>query len=141
MNRMNNSLIHDVQTYILEHGTIIDVLRLASAGYDLPAAAIDEALEKLKISQNNDGGIPFDLARGNPSSAKLTAEVLPLLLRFRELYPDLTSQMVSFMISRIIFSHEHPAVDMQHLARQIVRERAGQKQHGVGHVFRRAWPF
>ncbi len=100
MNKMNNSLIHDVQTYILEYGTIIDILRLASAGYDIPAVVIDEALEKLMISQNNDGGIPFDLGKGNPSSAKLTSEILPLLLRFRELYPDLIKNMISFLISR-----------------------------------------
>lgn len=97
---MNNSLIHDVQTYILENGTAVDILRLVSAGYEIPSSVIDEALVKLKALQNTDGGIPFDLTRGNPSSAKLTAEILPLLLRFRELYPELINAMISFLISR-----------------------------------------
>lgn len=100
LSKLNNSLIHDIRTYILENGTSIDLLRLAYAGYEMPSDALDTALENLKSVQNPDGGLPFDLVKGNPSSAKLTAEVIPLLKQFKELYPGLHDNMVSFLISR-----------------------------------------
>ncbi len=100
MSKLNNSLVHDVSVYILENGTIIDKLRLVAAGYTLPSEVIDDSLVKLKSIQNSDGGIPFDLTRGNPSSAKLTSEIVPLVIKFEELYPDLIRDMISFLISR-----------------------------------------
>ncbi len=84
----------------MENGTLADKLRLVAAGYELPSTVVDDALSQLTELQNPDGGIPFDLVKGNPSSVKMTAEIIPLIVPFKELYPDLVDNMVAFLISR-----------------------------------------
>ncbi|MFW9848726.1 MAG: prenyltransferase/squalene oxidase repeat-containing protein [Candidatus Thorarchaeota archaeon] len=100
MTEMNKTLNYNVQNYVLENGSIADVLRLNSAGYDIPQEQVTAALDGLKTMQNRDGGLPFDLVKGNPSSVKITSEILPLIAKYRETHSDFFSKMVTFLISR-----------------------------------------
>ena len=100
MSKMNHSLTRDVQTYIVENGNAIDKLRLIAAGYELPSSITDESIKQIEIALNDDGGLPFDLVRGNPSSVKLTSEVIPLIVKFKDTYSAVIDKMISFLISR-----------------------------------------
>ncbi len=100
MTEMDNTLQYNIESYILGNGSIADVLRLNSAGYKIPEEAILSALRDSEDLQNRDGGLPFDLVRGNPSSVKITSEVLPLLMKYQGNYPALFDGMVSFLVSR-----------------------------------------
>lgn len=100
LSKLNYSLIYDMESFVVTKGNIIDKLRLAAAGYELSSEIIDESLTKLRAAMNSDGGLPFDLVRGNPSSVKITAEVIPLLVNFMDQYSDIVSMMSSFLISR-----------------------------------------
>jgi hypothetical protein len=100
LSKLNYSLIYDMETYVVTKGSIIDRLRLAAAGYELSSEVVDESLRNLRTFMNPDGGLPFDLVRGNPSSVKITAEVIPLLVNFKDQYQDTIGMMSSFLISR-----------------------------------------
>jgi len=100
MTEMKTQLSYDVQSYITENGKSADKLRLISAGYEFPKDIVESTLKELEDIQNRDGGLPFELAQGNPSSVKITAEILPLLQDFSTEYPDLIDGFISFLISR-----------------------------------------
>jgi len=100
LTEMNKTLNYNVQKYVLENGSIADVLRLNSAGYDIPQEQVTAALDDLKTMQNRDGGLPFDLVKGNPSSVKITSEILPLIAKYHEAHTDFFGKMVTFLISR-----------------------------------------
>ncbi|MHA2140548.1 MAG: prenyltransferase/squalene oxidase repeat-containing protein [Candidatus Thorarchaeota archaeon] len=100
MNEANANHFYDLQDYILEHGNIADVLRLISAGYKIDDDVVNVTLEEVEDILNNDGGVPFGLEEGNPSSVKETSELLPLLLKFRKTHDHIIQRMVQFLISR-----------------------------------------
>lgn len=91
---------YDLQSYIVKHGNIADKMRLISAGYELPKDTVDGLLVELEALLNRDGGVPFDLVKGNPSSVKETSEMLPLLTRFKETHGGIIQKMVKFLVSR-----------------------------------------
>jgi hypothetical protein len=93
-------LHYDVQEFLLKHGTIVDILRLHAAEYKIPENTITEILTKLQELLNPDGGVPFDLLEGNPSSVKETAELIPLLVPLRNKIEDVIDRMVDFLVSR-----------------------------------------
>ncbi|MDF1538485.1 MAG: terpene cyclase/mutase family protein [Candidatus Thorarchaeota archaeon] len=97
---MKIQLSYDIQSYIMQNGNVADKLRLISAGYDFPKENTNAALKEIDSIQNRDGGLPFDFIRGNPSSVKLTAEILPLIFDIGTEYPDIIDGLVSFLISR-----------------------------------------
>ena len=76
---MGMNLHYDHQNYLLEHGNISDKLRLASAGNDLSSEQMAELMDEVRQVQNRDGGMPFDVQPGNPSSVKETAVFLDLI--------------------------------------------------------------
>ncbi|MGY5854482.1 MAG: prenyltransferase/squalene oxidase repeat-containing protein [Candidatus Thorarchaeota archaeon] len=98
MTRVN--LHYDIESFIIDNGSVADKLRLAAAGYDQSKSMSKEILTELSLILNNDGGVPFGLIRGNPSSVKETAEILPLLLRYRKEQSAAFDQMVSFLVTR-----------------------------------------
>ena len=100
MSKLKSNHLYEPKNYVLENGSIADKLRLISAGYDIPSEVVDEVIDELKSVQNTDGGVPFDLNRGNPSSVKETAEILPLIIQFRDSYPQLIERMIDFLVSR-----------------------------------------
>ncbi|MHA2423905.1 MAG: hypothetical protein ACXAEF_03905 [Candidatus Thorarchaeota archaeon] len=100
MTEMDNTLPYNIQSYILENGNTADILRLNSAGYKIPDKALKSALEDLENLQNRDGGLPFDLIDNNPSSVKVTSEILPLILKYRDNHKTLFDQMIVFLVSR-----------------------------------------
>ncbi|MHA2378510.1 MAG: hypothetical protein ACXADO_06695 [Candidatus Thorarchaeota archaeon] len=100
MSDSSDSHFYDLQSYILKHGNIADKMRLISAGYNLPQEIVDSTLSDLAGIMNRDGGVPFDLIKGNPSSVKETSEMLPLLVRFKTTHGELIQRMVKFLVSR-----------------------------------------
>ena len=97
---MGTNLHYDHQNYILEHGNISDKLRLASAGNDLSSEQMAELMDEVRQVQNRDGGMPFDVQPGNPSSVKETAEILALITRYKAQWADIINEMVLFIVSR-----------------------------------------
>lgn len=97
---MGTNLHYDHQKYLLEHGNIADKLRLASAGKDLSSEQMAELMDEVKQVQNRDGGMPFDVQPGNPSSVKETAEILALISRYKTQWSDIINEMVKFIVSR-----------------------------------------
>ncbi len=100
MNKPRVDLHYDVVNLILQKGSVADRLRLIAAGFDRAADSLDDVLAHLEHLLNPDGGLPFALRPGNPSSVKETAEVLALLAPFKERCPQLVERMVSFLVSR-----------------------------------------
>ncbi len=100
MSDSNDSHFYDLQSYIVEHGNIADKMRLISAGYKIPPEVVDSTLSDLERILNRDGGVPIDLIKGNPSSVKETAEMLPLLTAFKQTHSGLIQKMVKFLVSR-----------------------------------------
>ncbi len=97
---MKVNLVYDVTDFVLKNGNIIDKMRIAAAGYDVPSDLKDETLNYLKAIINEDGGLPFELQPGAPSSVKTTAEVLTLLIRLEWGSSDLIEIMSRFLVSR-----------------------------------------
>ncbi len=97
---MGTNLHYDHQNYLLEHGNIADKLRLAAAGNDLSSEQMAELMDEVKQVQNRDGGMPFDVQPGNPSSVKETAEILALISRYKAQWADIINEMVKFIVSR-----------------------------------------
>jgi squalene cyclase len=93
-------LHYNLQEFILNNGSIADKLRLLSAGYEMESQLQDEPLDQLGNTLNPDGGVPFNMASGNPSSVKETAEILPLILKHKDSRQDLIQQMIGFLIAR-----------------------------------------
>jgi squalene cyclase len=100
LNKMGINLHYDQQNYLLKNGNIADRLRLASAGNDFSEKQIEELMNEVERLQNNDGGMPFGVQRGNPSSVKETAEILTLISRYKSQWPDIINELVNFLISR-----------------------------------------
>ena len=67
---MGTNLHYDHRTYLLTNGIIADKLRLASAGNNLTQEQLNDLMKELKRVQNQDGGMPFGVQPGNPSSVK-----------------------------------------------------------------------
>lgn len=100
MTESKTILNFDIQSYIMDNGTLADKFRLLSAGYKISSEKIEELFEEVKSVVNTDGGLPFYLLVGSPSSAKATAEFIPLLLEIDSGNKDLIDGMVNFLISR-----------------------------------------
>ncbi len=94
------NLLYDTKNYILRNGNIAEKLRITNAGFDVPSDTIESWIKELESLVNNDGGVPFDFQKGNPSSVKVTAEVLPLILKFEDQHSDLVKGMIQFLVSR-----------------------------------------
>ncbi|MHA1964832.1 MAG: prenyltransferase/squalene oxidase repeat-containing protein [Candidatus Thorarchaeota archaeon] len=97
---MGTNLHYDYRNYLLTNGNIADKLRLASAGNDLSAEQLKELMDEAKQVQNKDGGMPFAVQPGNPSSVKETAEILALISRYKSQWPEIINEMVKFIVSR-----------------------------------------
>ncbi|MFX1266038.1 MAG: hypothetical protein ACFFH0_11700 [Promethearchaeota archaeon] len=95
MSDSSDSHFYDLQSYIVKHGNIADKMRLISAGYRLPEDIVNTTLNALERVLNRDGGVPIDLMRGNPSSVKETAEMLPLLGSFKKTHRQLIQKMLT----------------------------------------------
>ncbi len=91
---------YDLQEYIIEQGNVADILRLIAAGYKIDDDVIQSSLEEVEDILNRDGGVPFGLEEGKPSSVKETAEMLPLLLKFGKTHDHLIQRMIRFLIKR-----------------------------------------
>jgi squalene cyclase len=98
-NNMDIDLHYDYVGFILKNGSLSDKLRLIAASYDVATEIKENTLAELENIINTDGGIPFELVPGNPSSVKETAEVLPLLLSVEKSHP-LIDKMMQFLVSR-----------------------------------------
>jgi squalene cyclase len=94
-------LLYDVKSFILENGDVADRIQLMAAGFDFDENEIKDSITKLETYVNPDGGLPFDLEQGNPSSVKTTSEILGFIMEL-----DLNSEldfvhgMVEFLVSR-----------------------------------------
>ena len=97
---MENELHYDFQSFLLSNGNIADKVRLITAGYEVPSDIQESIMEDLRSLQNNDGGIPFGIKKGAPSSVKQTSEILTLISQMRLKYKDLVKSMTEFIISR-----------------------------------------
>jgi squalene cyclase len=91
---------YDLENFIIEQGNVADILRLISAGYKIDNDVVNSVLSEVEDILNKDGGVPFSLVEGNPSSVKETSELLPLLLKFRRTHDHLIQRMAEFLISR-----------------------------------------
>ncbi len=91
---------YDTQSYLMANGNVADKLRLASSGYSMPRPELEKVLSQLANLLNRDGGLPFNLRQGNPSSVKETAEVLMLLKPFVSTHASLVEKMSHFLVSR-----------------------------------------
>ncbi|MHA2069322.1 MAG: hypothetical protein ACXABY_33595, partial [Candidatus Thorarchaeota archaeon] len=100
MNDAKVNHFYDLQEYIIEHGNTADILRLISAGYKIDDDVVKASLEEVEDILNEDGGVPFGLEEGNPSSVKETSELLPLLLKFSKTHDHLIQRMMRFLVSR-----------------------------------------
>lgn len=98
--KMGTILHYDHHNFVLKNGNIADKLRLASAEDEISKNQIDELMEEVRRTQNKDGGMPFGLQQGNPSSVKETAEVLALIARHKSKWPNIVDGMVTFIVSR-----------------------------------------
>ena len=97
---MGTKLHYDYQNYLLSNGNVADKLRLVSAGFEVPSGLIDELLNEVKLNLNQDGGIPFGVSPGSPSSVKETAEILALIAEHKKEWPEVVVKMVEFLVSR-----------------------------------------
>lgn len=97
---MGTKLHYDYQNYLLSNGNVADKLRLASAGFEVPSGLIDDLMNELQNNMNNDGGIPFGVSIGSPSSVKETAEILALIAEHKKEWPEVIQKMVEFLVSR-----------------------------------------
>jgi len=97
---MGTNLHYDHRTYLLTNGNIADKLRLASAGNNLTQDQLKELMGELKRVQNQDGGMPFGVQPGNPSSVKETAEILALISSYKSQWEGIIKPMVKFLVSR-----------------------------------------
>jgi squalene cyclase len=97
---MGTNLHYDLENYLLSNGNIADKLRLASAGFEIPSGLVDELMIEVKQILNNDGGIPFGVTSGSPSSVKETAEILALIAQYKSEWPEVVKMMTQFLISR-----------------------------------------
>ncbi len=97
---MGINLHYDHRNYLVKNGNIADKLRLASAGNKLSDEELKELMRQVKQIQNKDGGIPFSVQPGNPSSVKETAEILALISNYESQWQDIIDQMVKFLVSR-----------------------------------------
>lgn len=97
---MGTKLHYDYQNYLLSNGNVADKLRLVSAGFEVPSGLIDELLNEVKLNLNQDGGIPFGVSPGSPSSVKETAEILALIAEHKKEWPEVIDKMVEFLVSR-----------------------------------------
>jgi len=84
----------------MANGSVVDKLRLVSAGYDIPKQETEKIFSQLAGLLNRDGGMPFNIRQGNPSSVKETSEVLMLLKPFKSAYVSLIDKMARFLVSR-----------------------------------------
>lgn len=100
MNKTESNHLFDVQKYVVENGSVADLLRLVAAECDLPESTINEILEDIASVLNRDGGVPFDITPRNPSSVKETSEIVALISPFKERVPELVSNMATFLVSR-----------------------------------------
>jgi hypothetical protein len=101
LNKMGTTkLLYDYQNYLLSNGNVADKLRLVSAGFEVPSGLIDDLMTEVKINLNNDGGIPFGVSPGCPSSVKETAEILTLIAEHKKEWPEVINRMVEFLVSR-----------------------------------------
>ena len=100
MTKPRIELHYDLQEFILNNGSIADKLRLLSAGYEMESKLQEKPLDQLGNTLNPDGGVPFNMASGNPSSVKETAEILPLIFKYKDSRQDLIQQMIGFLIAR-----------------------------------------
>ncbi|MFX1560397.1 MAG: prenyltransferase/squalene oxidase repeat-containing protein [Promethearchaeota archaeon] len=100
LKKMGINLLYDHRNYLLKNGNIADRLRLASAGNDLSKEQFEELMNEVKRLQNRDGGMPFGVQRGNPSSVKETAEILALISRNKSQWPEVIDAMIKFLLSR-----------------------------------------
>ncbi len=97
---MGINLHYDHRNYLVKNGNIADKLRLASADNKLSDEELKELMRQVKQIQNKDGGIPFSVQPGNPSSVKETAEILALISNYESQWQDIIDQMVKFLVSR-----------------------------------------
>ncbi|MHA1881769.1 MAG: prenyltransferase/squalene oxidase repeat-containing protein [Candidatus Thorarchaeota archaeon] len=100
MTESKTNLNFDIQSYIIDNGTLADKFRLLSAGYTMSTENTKELIEEIESVVNTDGGLPFCFQVGGPSSAKATAEFLPLLFDIDSENKELIDGMVNFLISR-----------------------------------------
>jgi squalene cyclase len=94
------TLHYDIESFILENGSVADKLRLVSAGYNCAKKISTSVFDDLKKILNPDGGVPFNLEKGIPSSVKETSEILPLIEYLKKKESDVIKRMVNFLISR-----------------------------------------
>jgi hypothetical protein len=97
---MENELHYDFQSFLLSNGNIADKARLITAGYMIPSDVQESIMNDLSNLQNSDGGIPFGLTRGAPSSVKQTSEILVPISKLKSKYMNLVKSMTDFLISR-----------------------------------------
>ena len=100
LKQMETDLHYDHRTYLLKYGNIADKLRLASIGNEVSEEQMDEFMDEVKRIQNQDGGIPFNVQLGNPSSVKETAEILALISNYKSKWPTIITEMINFLVSR-----------------------------------------
>ncbi|MGY5862495.1 MAG: prenyltransferase/squalene oxidase repeat-containing protein [Candidatus Thorarchaeota archaeon] len=100
MTKPRIELHYNLQEFILNNGSIADKLRLLSAGYEIESRHQEETLDLLGNTLNPDGGVPFNMAPGNPSSVKETAEILPLIYKYKDSHQELIQRMVGFLVAR-----------------------------------------
>jgi squalene cyclase len=98
--RMGINLHYDNRSYLLTNGNIADKLRLAFAAQGVSEAQIREFMDEVKRIQNKDGGMPFSVQPGNPSSVKETAEILALISNYKSKWPAIIDEMIEFLVSR-----------------------------------------
>ena len=97
---MGINLHYDNRSYLLTNGNIADKLRLAFAAKGVSEAQISEFMDEVKRIQNKDGGMPFSVQPGNPSSVKETAEILALISNYKSKWPHIIDEMIEFLVSR-----------------------------------------
>ena len=100
MTEIKTKLEFDIQSYILDQGSIADKLRILSAGYPVSSEITSGLVDELQSIVNLDGGLPFELQNGNPSSVKVTAELLTLLFSKISGVDTIVEGMITFLISR-----------------------------------------
>ncbi len=100
MTKRELGLLYEVTEFILSNGSIADRLRLLYAQPGISDKVLRETLSALESVLNKDGGVPFAIRAGNPSSVKETSEIMTLLLELKNPAPGLTERMVQFLVSR-----------------------------------------
>ncbi|MHA1960785.1 MAG: prenyltransferase/squalene oxidase repeat-containing protein [Candidatus Thorarchaeota archaeon] len=93
-------LHYDLLKFVMEEGTLADKLRLIAAEYDVSDPEKASTIKQVEAVLNDDGGVPFDLETGNPSSVKETAEILALVSKFEGVSQNLVSKLAGFLVSR-----------------------------------------